>query len=78
MGPKLLSLLGMTLLGDGATFLVDPRAQARVWHAATAPRWYRRSVAYFETRPALCRLLAAGELLAGGLLVARARRMAAA
>lgn len=73
---RALTLVGMTLVADGAVFVTNPAAQIRLWSSERAPAWYRRVMRLFAKHVSLCRALAATELLTGTALLLRAGREA--
>jgi hypothetical protein len=66
------TILGLTLLADGASYLANPEGMLRFWSFARSPRWYRRCLRFLEERPRLSRLLAGAEVLAGSAVLSRA------
>jgi hypothetical protein len=60
-----LSILGTMLVADGATFMMNPADQIRLWTGDRTPAWYRRVMGFFSEHLVLCRALAATELVAG-------------
>ncbi len=73
-GRRALSLVGTTLVADGATFVTNPQGQIRLWSGKRAPAWYQSVMSFFARHLTLCRALAAAEILAGTALLVRAAR----
>lgn len=59
----------MAAIGDGMMAFLRPRTHAALWRGG--PRWWDRSVAYFEERPKLTRTLGAAGILFGIWLATR-------
>ena len=71
---RALSLLGSLMLADGSSFLLDGPAQIALWSGKHAPAWYRKVMAFFGNHVALCRALAAAEVVAGATILRRSSR----
>jgi hypothetical protein len=74
MSPRTGTLIGAALIADGAAFMMDPERQSHIWSGPRAPFWYRGLMKYFERHVRMSRTIAALELGAGLLLLARANR----
>jgi hypothetical protein len=69
MTKRIAELLAMVLIGDGVIALAAPRRHSRLWKFG--PEGYRRAIEAFAQRPALTRLLAAGQVGLGLWLALR-------
>jgi len=68
---RALSILGTVLIADGSTFLANPRGLLRLGSSPSAPRFYRRMMAFCEEHVRLWRVVAAAEIAAGVALLRR-------
>jgi hypothetical protein len=66
-----LALLGMFMVADGSTALINPAGWMRLWSGPRAPGWYRDMTSYFTKHLRLTRALSIAELAGGLALVAR-------
>jgi len=71
---RTLEALGMMMIGDGVLALIEPRRHAALWRMGPAPM--RRTVAWFERRPALTAGLGAAEIVIGIWLATRQSKAA--
>lgn len=64
-----LEVAGMLMIGDGLLAAVDPARHARLWR--DGPEDWRRTMAWFEARPALTSAIGLAEAAMGFWLARR-------
>jgi hypothetical protein len=71
IGSRMMELVALGMIGDGALALADPRRHTRLW--LEGPRPWRKAMKSFVRRPGLTRTLGVLGLGAGLLLASRQR-----
>lgn len=72
---KLLSVLGMLMIGDAVTYLLLTRGHVEAWRGKGRVRAYGRMLDWAERHRGLTAAIAVGEAVAGAAILRRVERV---